>query len=173
MNDVHVIGPVLKQLIRLEGWSGERRVHNTQFCWLMFSYNDWSMGPKGYTNLQVAYDIPAAVVGMGTRSIGIEKCVLANLGGYAEEFGGGLRQWRGIREEPRNDGITGNGMYDLGAGGFIPTRTAAMSSSRTTSFTGPKMGASTKITGRMILSGTVSLHTGKKPGWGARTKDRI
>lgn len=117
MNDVQVIAPVLKQLVRFEGWSGEGWVHDIRFCGLTFSYTDWSIGPNGYADLQAAYDIPAAVEGMGTRSIDIERCVFAHLGEYAVAFGGGARQWWGIRQGSEDDRITGNDMYDLGAGG--------------------------------------------------------
>jgi len=118
LNDVHVVAPALKQLVRFEGSSGEGRVHDIRFCGLRFSYTDWSIGPNGYADLQAAYDIPAAVAGMGTRGIEIKKCVFSHLGGYAVDFGGGWKQWWGIRRGSTADQIIGNDMYDLGAGGI-------------------------------------------------------
>lgn len=117
INRVQVIAPALEQLVRFEGKGGAGWVENIRLCGLTLSYTDWSMGPNGYADLQAAYDIPAAVEGMGTRSCSIERCVLTHLGGYAVEFGGGPTQWWGIRQGSKRDRVVGNDMYDLGAGG--------------------------------------------------------
>ncbi|MCL5005965.1 MAG: right-handed parallel beta-helix repeat-containing protein [Acidobacteria bacterium] len=117
MDHVRVIAPVLEQLVRFEGRGGTGWVHDIRLCGLTLSYTDWSMGPNGYVDLQAAYDIPAAVEGMGTRSCDIEKCTFAHLGGYAVEFGGGAAKWWGIRQGSKGDRVIGNDMYDLGAGG--------------------------------------------------------
>ena len=114
---VRVVAPVLEHLVRFEGRGGTGWVHNIRLCGLTLRDTDWSMGPDGYVDLQAAYDIPAAVDGMGTRSCDIEKCVFKHLGGYAVEFGGGARQWWGIRQGSKDDQVIGNDMYDLGAGG--------------------------------------------------------
>jgi parallel beta-helix repeat protein len=116
MGSVHAIAPVLKQLVRFEGRGGEGWVHDIRLHGLALSDTDWTMGPDGYVDMQAAYDIPAAVEGTGTRSIGIEKCEFEHLGGYAVDFGGGPAG-RGVRRGSKNDRIIGNDMHDLGAGG--------------------------------------------------------
>jgi parallel beta-helix repeat protein len=103
--------------VGFEGQSITGWVENIRLCGLTLSYTDWSMGPNGYTDLQAAYDIPAAVEGMGTRSCSIERCTLAHLGGYAVDFSGGSTQWWALRQGSKRDRIVGTDMYDLGAGG--------------------------------------------------------
>ncbi len=117
MTRIQVIVPVLEQLVRFEGGADTGWVHNIRLRGLTFSYTDWSMDSNGYVDKQSAYDIPAAVEGMGTHFCSIEKCVLAHLGGYAVEFGGGPTTSRGDRKGSKEDRIIGNDMYDLGAGG--------------------------------------------------------
>lgn len=116
LHKVHVVAPVLTQLVCLEGGKDESRVHDIRLRGLTFSYADWSMSPAGYAEVQAAYDVPAAVAGAGTRSIEIEKCVFSHLGGYAVSFGGIVGE-QGIRQGSSRDRIIGNDMVDLGAGG--------------------------------------------------------
>jgi len=118
MTRVQVIAPVLGQLVRFEGSVAMGWVHNIRLRGLTLSHTDWSMDSNGYADMQSAYDIPAAVEGVGTRSCSIEECTLAHLGGYAVELGGGPPTWRGGREGSKEDRIVGNEMYDLGAGGI-------------------------------------------------------
>ena len=118
MTRVQVIAPVLGQLVRFEGSAAMGWVHNIRLRGLTLSHTDWSMDSNGYADMQSAYDIPAAVEGVGTRSCSIEECTLAHLGGYAVELGGGPPTWRGGREGSKEDRIVGNEMYDLGAGGI-------------------------------------------------------
>lgn len=116
MDDDHVVAPVLTQLVRFDGGSGETGAHDIRLSGLTFSYANWSMSPTGYADIQAAYDIPAAVAGVGTRSIEIEKCVFSHLGGYAVSFAGAERQ-QGGREGTSDNRVDGNDMVDLGAGG--------------------------------------------------------
>ncbi|HXH48878.1 MAG TPA: right-handed parallel beta-helix repeat-containing protein [Terriglobia bacterium] len=113
MDNIHAIAPVLKQLVRFEGAGGPDCVHDIQLQGLTLCDTDWSMGPDGYVDMQAAYDITAAVEGMGARSIVIEKCVFEHLGGYAVDFGGGAIE----RQGSKHDRVVGNEMHDLGAGG--------------------------------------------------------
>ena len=117
IESVQAIAPVLEQLVRFEGRGGDDRVHDIRLDGLTLSDTDWTMGPDGYVDMQAAYDIPAAVEGMGTRLIDIEKCVFKHLGGYAVEFGGRVGGWRGVRQGSNHDRIVGNDMHNLGAGG--------------------------------------------------------
>ena len=116
LSDVHVIAPVLDQLVLFGTGTGDRRVHDIQLSGLTFSYADWSMSPTGYADIQAAYDIPAAVEGVGARSIEIKKCVFSHLGGYAMSFGGAVER-QGTRRGSSDNRIIGNDMVDLGAGG--------------------------------------------------------
>jgi parallel beta-helix repeat protein len=118
LDSVHAIAPVLNQLVRFEGRGGPDCVHDIRLRGLTVSDTDWSMGPEGYVDMQAAYDIPAAVEGIGARSIDLEKCEFVNLGGYAVEFDGRLTKSRGVRVGSKHDRIVGNDMHDLGAGGI-------------------------------------------------------
>ena len=62
-------------------------------------------------------DVPAAVTGVGSRSIEITKCVLSHLGGYAVSFGGAEANQDAGRLGSSDNRIVGNEMFDLGAGG--------------------------------------------------------
>jgi hypothetical protein len=113
IDNVQAIAPVQEQLVRFEGKGSDGWVHDIRLRGLTLSDTDWSMGPDGYVDMQAAYDIPAAVAGVGTRAIDIEKCVFKHLGGYAVDFSGGATEGRGSR----HDRVVGNDMNDLGAGG--------------------------------------------------------
>lgn len=117
LDHIRVIAPALEQLVRFEGRNGTGWVHDIRLHGLTLTDTDWSMGPDGYVDLQAAYDIPAAVEGMGTRSITVESCTFEHLGGYGVEFGGGPTRWWGVRQGSKDDRIVGNDMFDLGAGG--------------------------------------------------------
>jgi parallel beta-helix repeat protein len=117
LDSVHVIAPVLERLVRFEGRGHAGWVHDIRLYGLTLSDTDWRMAPDGYVDMQAAYDIPAAVDGMGTRSIDIENCEFDHLGGYAVEFGGKPFSPQGVRKGSKDDRIVGNHMHDLGAGG--------------------------------------------------------
>ena len=114
---IHAIAPVLEQLVRFEGRRGTGWVHDIRLLGLTLSDTDWQMGTDGYVDMQAAYDIPAAVEGVGARSIDIEKCLFEHLGGYAVEFDSRLTKSKGVRVGSEHDRIVGNDMHDLGAGG--------------------------------------------------------
>lgn len=116
ISNIHVIAPVLTQLVRFEAGGGEGRVHDIRLSGLTLSYTGWSMSPTGYADIQAAYDVPATVAGKGTRSIEIRKCVFSHLGGYAVSFGGAEGP-QGARLGSSGNRIIGNDMVDLGAGG--------------------------------------------------------
>lgn len=118
MHRVRVIAPVLGTLVSFEGRTGSGWVEHIRLRGLMFEYTDWSIKPGGYVDLQAAYDIPAAVKGMGVRSCSIERCTLAHLGGYAIALSGGPAQPFGLREGSKSNRVAGNDLYDLGAGGI-------------------------------------------------------
>ncbi len=80
------VAPLLPQLIRLEGKmeTGEF-VHDIVLRGLTLAYADWPLPPKGYVDMQAAYDIPAAVELVGARHCRIEQCNFVHLGQYALE----------------------------------------------------------------------------------------
>src|SRR5204862_1300801 len=56
---VEAIAPAIKQLVRLEGDPGAKKfVGHLRFSGITFSHADWTIGPKGYTDVQAAFDIP-------------------------------------------------------------------------------------------------------------------
>lgn len=107
--NVEVVAPVLLEtLVRFEG-DPERGdfVRHLHLRGLTFSHCRWTLGPKGYADVQAAYDIPGAIVANGAVSCSIEDCVLSHLGGYAIEFARGCK----------DNHILACEMTDLGAGG--------------------------------------------------------
>jgi parallel beta-helix repeat protein len=103
-----VIASNLQQLVRFEGNAeADQLVHDITLRNLTFSHTDWSISPVGYTDMQAAYDIPAAIEMSGATNCSIEKCLFTHLGQYAAEIHRGSKKVR----------IVGNEMTDLGAGG--------------------------------------------------------
>jgi parallel beta-helix repeat protein len=108
MTQVQVVAPVANQLILLQGNAATGNfVANLRFLGLTFQYTDWTTSATGYSDIQSAFDVPAAVQGTGTNSITIENSTFAELGQYAIALGSGSS----------NNRIVGNVMTDLGAGG--------------------------------------------------------
>jgi hypothetical protein len=108
MTLAQVVAPVANQLIRFEGHPASGRfVANLHFQGFAFRHTDWSMPATGYGDVQAAYDVPAAIDGVGAVSIAIENCSFAQLGQYAVSLGRGSK----------NNRIVANEMADLGAGG--------------------------------------------------------
>src|SRR5208282_5366868 len=102
------VAPFLPQLIRLEGKERTSEfVHDLTLRGLTFAHTDWSLPPKGYVDLQAAFDIPAAVELRRARHCRIERCTFVHLGQYA------LQIWKGSHDNE----VMGSEMTDLGAGG--------------------------------------------------------
>ncbi|MGA3325400.1 MAG: right-handed parallel beta-helix repeat-containing protein [Terriglobia bacterium] len=102
------VAPFLAQLVRLEGKERTSEfVHDIVLRGLTFAHTDWSLPPKGYVDMQAAYDIPAAVELRRARHCRIELCTFVHLGQYALEI------WKGSH----GNEVMGNEMTDLGAGG--------------------------------------------------------
>jgi hypothetical protein len=99
---VEVIAASLPQIVRFEG------AKNVRLKGLTFAHSDWSMGPKGYTDVQAAYDIPGAVWGDRATSIRLEDCTVAHVGGYGIEFARGCKDIH----------VVGCEIVDAGAGGI-------------------------------------------------------
>jgi parallel beta-helix repeat protein len=98
----------LPQLVRLEGNAGSNDpVHDIILRDFTFAYSDWQLPAKGYTDMQAAFDIPAAVELRCARQCRIERCTFTHLGQYALEIHQGSKDVKVLESE----------MTDLGAGG--------------------------------------------------------
>ncbi len=99
----------LSQLVRLEGNNegSNDPVHDIILRGLTFARIDWQLPPKGYADMQAAFDIPAAVELRCARHCRIERCTFAHLGQYALE----------IHHGSQDDKVLESEMADLGAGG--------------------------------------------------------
>ncbi|MEO7144631.1 MAG: right-handed parallel beta-helix repeat-containing protein [Bryobacteraceae bacterium] len=100
------IAPAITQLARLEGSSGAP-VHDIAFRRLDFRHTEWTLGPNGYTGIQAAYEVPAAIDAQYAENISIENCRFTALGGYAISLGRACRKNK----------ISANQIFDAGAGG--------------------------------------------------------
>jgi hypothetical protein len=108
VSQAQFVAPFLPQLIRLQGKEGTNEfVHDIVLRGFTLAHTDWPLPPKGYADMQAAYDIPAAVELAGARHCRIEKCLLTHLGQYALE----------VHKGSQDDQVVGNEMTDLGAGG--------------------------------------------------------
>ena len=102
------VASFLSQLIRLEGQDGrDEPVHDIILRGFTFAYADWLLPPKGYADMQAAFDIPAAVELRCARHCRIEQCAFVHLGQYALE----------VHQGSEDNEIVDNEMTDLGAGG--------------------------------------------------------
>ena len=118
MRHAAVVAPALEVLVRLQGeiWGSAlpggdayavKPVHDVRLRGLTLSYADWSLPPSGYTDVQSAYTLRAALEAAGANSCAVVKCTFKHLGQYAMEFGKSCKDNR----------IVENEMTDLGAGG--------------------------------------------------------
>jgi len=109
MERAEAIAPALAQLVRIEGDpAGGRLVSCLEFRGLTFSHTDWSLPAEGYTDMQAAYDIPAAFEANGATSVTIQNCTFEHVGGYAIAFVRGCS----------GNAVTGTEIADVGAGGI-------------------------------------------------------
>ena len=103
-----IYAPASQQLIRLEGKEGANEaVHDIVLEGFIFADSEWAPPPKGYVDMQAAFNIPAAIEMNHARRCTIERCTFAHLGEYALEVHNGSQA----------DQIIDNEMNDLGAGG--------------------------------------------------------
>jgi hypothetical protein len=104
-----VVAPALTRLVSIEGRpeKGEL-VRRVVFRGLHFAHADWSMGPKGYADMQASVlTAPTAFEAVGAEECAIERCVFRQIGGYAVWFGRGSKRNR----------IVANEIADAGGGG--------------------------------------------------------
>ncbi len=104
-----VIAPALTGLVRIQGDPSKGEpVSSLQFRGLTFAHTDWTLGPQGYTDMQAAYDIPAAFSATGATSVSVSACRFEHLGGYAISFGMACKA----------NEVIGCEIADVGAGGI-------------------------------------------------------
>jgi hypothetical protein len=109
------VAPAIRELVRLEGHpEAHQPISHVGFSGITFSHADWSTGASGYTDMQAAVDIPAAISARGAVACALENCVVAHVGGYGIELGRGCRENRIVRCE----------IVDAGAGGIKIGETA-------------------------------------------------
>ena len=105
MTRAEVIAPRLNELLRLKGDpAAGKLVRNVHFRGLTFSHSDWSLGEKGYADIQAAFDIPAAIECVGAVGCSFEDCRIADVGTWAVQFAAGCKNNKVARCE-----ITGTG----------------------------------------------------------------
>ena len=110
IQDAAFIAPVLKQLVRFQGDSGqEQYVEHIEIRGLTFSDCDWTLPENGYPDCGDVGDIvaPSAITLDGARYCTLADNCIKNVGTYAIEVDGSGNR------------ITGNEIFDVGGGGVI------------------------------------------------------
>ena len=109
MTAAEVIASTPGQLVRLEGDPSKGEfVHDIAIRGLTFAYTDWTLPADGYTEVQAAVGIPAALEANGAHRVTIQRCRFTHLGGYALAFARGCRDIT----------LDHNEIADMGAGGI-------------------------------------------------------
>ena len=108
MAKAEVVAPVTAELVRFAGDGATGKcVQGVVFRGLDFRHADWTLGQRGYTDVQAAHDIPAAISARGADGCGLEDCRVGQVGGWAVQWGEGCK----------NCFLRGCELTDLGAGG--------------------------------------------------------
>jgi len=108
LSTAEVLAPQLTNLVVLQGdFATEHPVKHVVLRGLTFSYTDWTLGEEGYADSQAAVATRGEIRAEGAVDFRVEDCTLAHLAGYGVELGRGCQSNR----------ISGNEMFDLGAGG--------------------------------------------------------
>jgi hypothetical protein len=80
---------------------------------LTFSHDNWTVPAVGYPSIQADPQISAAVSFVDASQVTIERCVFANIGGYALELKGS-----GSVAGAGGNKVLDSGFWDIGAGGL-------------------------------------------------------
>ena len=107
MTKAETIAPKLTELFRLVGDAG-KPVQHVILRGLTLAHTDWTLGDKGYTDVQAAIGIGGDVQVSAARDCAIEGCTLRHLAGYALELGRGCQRIR----------VANNTITSIGAGGI-------------------------------------------------------
>lgn len=107
MAQAQVIAPRLTTLVALRGEPDlGLPVCNVTFSGISFEHQDWTIDPKGHSDAQACFTVPAAIMADGASRCVFEGCELAHVGGY------GIWLRRGCRDNVIRRCI----VRDLGAG---------------------------------------------------------
>lgn len=110
IDNLEVYAPYLTQAIRIEGIVEKSRfVENLIFKGITIEHTDWvQVDEKMASSAQAAYKVPGVVFIRGARNCKFENCEIRHCGWYGIEISEGCSDIR----------ITGNSIYDMGAGGI-------------------------------------------------------
>ena len=107
-NQVEVIAPRLRHLVRLEGKPEEGKfVQYIRLEDICLHHADWFIPDKGRADGQAAYFLDAAIMARGAQHCELARCEIAHVGEYAIWLGAGCQQNR----------IFHCHLHDLGGGG--------------------------------------------------------
>jgi len=107
MSSAQVVAPVIDEFVRFAGEpAAEQWVAHIMLRDVSFRHGQYVLAPKGHSDGQAAYSIPAVIMADGARDITIERCEIGHIGTYA--------LW--LRSGCTNCHIKHNYLYDLGAG---------------------------------------------------------
>jgi parallel beta-helix repeat protein len=108
LRSAEVIAPRIEDLlIMYANFEAQKAVQHVGLRGLTFSHTDYKLGNQGYADTQAAIMVRGNVRAEGAQDCWIEDCVFSHLAGYALELGRACQRVR----------VTGNEMFDLGAGG--------------------------------------------------------
>jgi hypothetical protein len=105
MNSAEVEAPVCEQFIRLEG-AADGEIANLSFKGLTFRYGQHILEPKGHSDGQAAFTVPAVVMADFAKDISFEGCEIAHIGLYGIWFRKGCTDCK----------LTHCHIFDMGAG---------------------------------------------------------
>lgn len=109
MDREEVIAPYLEQLVLIDGDpENGKYVEKLSLKGLSFRHCGWTLPREGSTPVQAAYKIPGVIRAKGAKNCSIEDCEITKVATYGIDFYHGCRDNR----------ITGNHIYDMGAGGI-------------------------------------------------------
>ncbi len=105
MSSAVVEAPVSEQFIRLEG-EPDHRISNLKFIGLTFRNGQHILEPKGHSDGQAAFTVPAVVMADYTHDVSFDRCEIGHIGLYGIWFRKGCVACK----------LTHSHIYDLGAG---------------------------------------------------------
>lgn len=109
ISSVTGVMPVLEKLVTIQGDIAKRQwVQNVWFTGLSFAHTRYLVPDGGFSDVQAAVDIGAAIEVDGAVGVVIDNCNISHTGGYGIWF----------RREVRDSRVTNSTLTDLGAGGL-------------------------------------------------------
>jgi len=112
IRSAQVVAPVAEQFIKIEG-TADHRVTNLSFVGLAFRYGQHVLEPKGHSDGQAAFTVPAVVMADYASAIHFDSCEISHVGLYGVWFRKGCTDC-GFRHSLVED--TGAGAFRIGQG---------------------------------------------------------